>query len=77
MIAFLASLQAVLALLLASRLIGGRSRRPAEAPKVDGLDTPRLTLVVACLNEAARIGPCLEGLMAQGRPVTRRNGHSE
>ncbi|MCE9603147.1 MAG: glycosyltransferase [Gemmatimonadetes bacterium] len=70
MIALLASIQAVLALLLASRLIGGRSRRAAEAPKVDGLDTPGLTIVVACLNEAARIGPCLEGLIGQGKPVT-------
>ena len=57
MIAFLAALQTVLALLLAGRLIGGRSRRPAEAPKVDGLDTPGLTVIVACLNEASRIGP--------------------
>ena len=70
MIAFLASLQAVLALVLASRLIGGRSRRPAEAPKVDGLDTPGLTVVVACLNEVSRIGPCLDGLIGQGKPVT-------
>ena len=70
MIAFLASLQTVLAFVLAGRLVGGRSRRPAEAPKVEGLDEPGLTVVVACLNEAARIGPCLEGLTQQGRPVT-------
>ena len=70
MIAFLASLQTVLALVLAGRLIGGRSRRPAEVPRVEGVDEPGLTVVVACLNEAARIGPCLEGLTQQGRPVT-------
>ncbi len=70
MIAFLAALQTILALVLARRLIGGRSRRPAEAPKVEGLNEPGLTIVVACLNEAARIGPCLKGLTQQGRPVT-------
>ena len=70
MIVLLASLQAVLALLLASRLIGGRSRRAAEAPRVEGLDRPGLTVVVACLNEASRIGPCLAGLTQQGEPVS-------
>ena len=70
MIAFLALLQTILALLLAARLIGGRSRRPAEAPMLEGLDEPGLTIVVACLNEASRIGPCLNGLTQQGKPVT-------
>ena len=69
-ITLLAALQALLALTLAKRIAGGRTRRPAEAPIPDGIDAPSLTMVVACLNEARRIGPCLEGLIAQGRPVT-------
>lgn len=70
MIVFLASVQALLALLLARRLVGGRSRRPAESPNVRGLDTPGLTIIVACLNEVSRIGPCLDGLTRQGKPVS-------
>ena len=54
---------------LAARLVGGRTRRPAERPRPEGLEGPGLTIVVACLNEASRIGPCLRGLRAQGAPV--------
>ena len=54
---------------LAARLVGGRTRRPAERPRPEGLEAPGLTIVVACLNEVARIGPCLRGLRAQGAPV--------
>ena len=70
MLAFLAALQSVLAAVLVTRLMGGRTRRPAELPRPTGLDGPGLTMLVATLNEAHRIGPCLQGLMAQGRPVT-------
>lgn len=62
-------LQCVLAAVLARRLVGGRSRRPAEMPRPDGSTLPPLTIIVATLNEAARIGPCLRGLQAQGAPV--------
>ena len=55
---------------LAARLAGGRTRRPAERPRPEGLEGPGLTIVVACLNEVARIGPCLRGLRAQGTPVS-------
>ncbi|MBX3175393.1 MAG: glycosyltransferase [Gemmatimonadaceae bacterium] len=65
----LALLQTLLAALLAWRLMGGRRRRPAETPRADGADLPPLTIVVATLNESARIGPCLRGLQAQGAPV--------
>ena len=54
---------------LATRLVGGRTRRPPERPRPEGLQEPGLTVVVACLNEASRIGPCLRGLRAQGAPV--------
>ncbi len=65
----LALLQCVLAAVLARRLLGGRTRRPAERPRADGAGLPPLTIVVATLNEATRIGPCLRGLQAQGEPV--------
>ncbi|MBA3853563.1 MAG: glycosyl transferase [Gemmatimonas sp.] len=77
MLAPLAVLQASLAVTLLRRLSGGRTRRPPEAPLPGGLPdessssaaSPGLTIVVAALNEAHRIGPCLRGLTAQGEPV--------
>ncbi|MCC7004133.1 MAG: glycosyltransferase family 2 protein [Gemmatimonadaceae bacterium] len=73
-------LQSALFLILVSRLMGGRTRRPPEAPIVVAAVEPSasqatapaesLTMVVATLNEAHRIGPCLEGLRAQAAPVT-------
>lgn len=65
----LALLQCLLAAVLARRLMGGRRRRPPEAPRVEGGGLPPVTIVVATLNEAARIGPCLRGLLAQGEPL--------
>jgi dolichol-phosphate mannosyltransferase len=65
----LAVLQALLALVLLRRLSGGRARRPAEVPLVDGSALPGLSIVVATLNEARRIEPCLRGLRAQRAPV--------
>lgn len=62
-------MQSLLLILLALRLAGGRTRRKAEAPRPEGIAEPGLTMVVACLNEVHRIGPCLEGLLAQGDPV--------
>jgi dolichol-phosphate mannosyltransferase len=65
----LAAVQSLLFLLLALRLMGGRTRRKPEAPQPQGMAEPGLTMIVACLNEVHRIGPCLEGLIAQGEPV--------
>ncbi len=72
MLTALAALQTLLLLRLAARLAGGRTRRPAERPMPEGSrqGSPGLTILVACLNEAGRIGPCLEGLGRQGSPVT-------
>jgi dolichol-phosphate mannosyltransferase len=78
----LSVLQSALFVILVSRLMGGRTRRPPEMPVVESSalaaargtaqvePTDGLTMVVATLNEAHRIGPCLEGLRAQGAPVT-------
>ncbi|MFM9012980.1 MAG: glycosyltransferase, partial [Gemmatimonadota bacterium] len=65
----LVAVQGTVLATLASRLVGGRTRRPAERPRPEGLEGPGLTIVVACLKEVARIGPCLRGLRAQGAPV--------
>ena len=69
MLLALAVLQLVLAGTLVVRLIGGRTRRPPEAPMPQGRLGEGLTMVVATLNEAKRLGPCLRGLEAQGAPV--------
>lgn len=61
-----AALQGALFAVLIVRLLPGRHRLPPVAPR-DGTSRPTsVTVVVATLNEAARIGPCLEGLMRQG-----------
>lgn len=70
MLPALAAIQVFLLLILGARLMGGRTRRPRERPRPEGTDGPPLTLIVATLNEAARIGPCLQGLLAQQKPVT-------
>jgi dolichol-phosphate mannosyltransferase len=72
MLAVLALLQSLLAVGLLVRLSGGRTRRPPEAPLAHafaGVEQEPLTVIVATLNEAKRIGPCLRGLEAQGAPV--------
>lgn len=69
MLAAFALVQAALALVLVLRLMGGRTRRRPEAPMPGGREGDGLTMVVATLNEAHRITPCLRGLQAQGAPV--------
>ena len=64
------------------RLLPGITRTPPVAPLVDAADprwaqlaavdgrAPRVTVVLATMNEAARITPCLDGLARQGEPLT-------
>ena len=59
---------AALALLLA-RLWPGRNRLPAVPPLIDGGAPGAVSIIVAALNEAHRIAPCLDGLVAQGAVV--------
>lgn len=55
------------ALVLLARLSKGPSRRPPVAPRRPQLaDFGCASVVVPTLNEALRIGPCLEGLSRQG-----------
>jgi dolichol-phosphate mannosyltransferase len=67
--ALLAVVQAVLAVSVIARLIrtgNGRRMRRQHAP----LDlAERVSVVVPVLDEAARLGPCLDGLIVQGDEV--------
>ncbi|MEQ1693881.1 MAG: glycosyltransferase, partial [Gemmatimonas sp.] len=57
-----------------ARLAPGRTRRPPVRPHAGfGLPSPvsdtTVTVVVATLNEASRLSPCLSGLMEQTAPL--------
>lgn len=65
-LALLVLLQGFATALLILRLLPGRTRRPPIAPLTGDAHAGKVTVVVACLDEAARIGPCLEGLRRQG-----------
>lgn len=56
-------------LILVARLLPGRTRRPPVAPLPAGIADTTVTVIVATLNEAKRIAPCLAGLRAQGEPL--------
>ena len=59
-------IQGLAAALLVLRLLPGRTRRPPIAPLLTDAHAGKVTVVVACLDEAHRIGPCLQGLRRQG-----------
>ncbi len=65
----LLAVQVPMLLLLLARLMPGRTRRPPIAPRLTPRTDTTVTVIVATLNEAKRIGPCLEGLMAQTAPM--------
>jgi dolichol-phosphate mannosyltransferase len=60
------ALQVGATLLLLLRLLPGRHRRPPVEPILGDAQAARVTVVVTCLDEAHRIGPCLAGLRQQG-----------
>jgi dolichol-phosphate mannosyltransferase len=60
--------QSLALVLLLHRLLPGRRRAPAVAPAPPRHDTT-VSVIVATLNEAARIAPCLAGLAHQGAPL--------
>jgi dolichol-phosphate mannosyltransferase len=68
-IVLLVVLQAAALGLVILRLLPGRRRRPPVAPLLQGASTGSVTVMLATLNEASRIAPCLEGLHAQGAPL--------
>jgi dolichol-phosphate mannosyltransferase len=65
-LAALILVQGCAAALLVVRLLPGRTRRPPIAPIVGDDHAGKVTVVVTCLDEAHRIGPCLTGLRRQG-----------
>jgi len=69
-IALLALLQGIALAIVLVRLLPGRHRRPPVPPRPDASSADGdVSVVVAALNEARRIQPCLDGLIAQGSVV--------
>lgn len=62
-------LQGLALLLVIARLLPGRRRRAPVAPMPEGVTGTSVSVIVATLNEARRIPPCLAGLAAQGEPL--------
>lgn len=61
--------QVVLLLVLLARLMPGRTRRPPIAPRTTPRADTTVSVIVTTLNEAKRVGPCLDGLMQQDAPL--------
>lgn len=62
----LLAVQVITLLVLLARLLPGRTRRPPVAPTAEPRVGTTVSVIVATLNEAHRIAPCLDGLMRQG-----------
>jgi dolichol-phosphate mannosyltransferase len=60
--------QGLALLILIGRLLPGRRRRPPVLPATD-VGPPRVSVLLPTYNEAARLRPCLEGLLRQGTTV--------
>ena len=70
MLYLFAAMQGLALLLLLYRLLPGRTRRPAVEPRPSAsAGDGDVSVVVATLDEARRIQPCLDGLIAQGSIV--------
>ena len=69
MIAVLLVGQTVALVVLILRLLPGRRRRPPVEPLAHDIADTTVSVIVATLNEAERLEPCLNGLAAQGRPL--------
>ncbi len=65
----LLAVQIAALLLVLTRLMPGRARRPPVRARLTPRVDTTVTVLVATLNEAARIGPCLAGLQAQVEPM--------
>lgn len=61
--------QVVALVALIVRLLPGRTRRPPIEPLDGEITDTTVSVIVATLNEAARVGPCLRGLRAQRQPL--------
>lgn len=61
--------QSLLLWALVFRLLPGRTRNPPVEPLLTPSAHTTVTAIVTTLNEAERLGPCLDGLMQQGAPL--------
>ena len=61
--------QVIAALVLLVRLEPGRRRKPPVAPCLEHEPATPVTIVVPTLDEAQRIAPLIDGVLAQGGPV--------
>jgi len=61
--------QAIALAVLIVRLLPGRRRRPPVEPLTREITDTTVSVIVATLDEAERLAPCLDGLIAQGRPL--------
>jgi dolichol-phosphate mannosyltransferase len=61
--------QIVALVALGMRLWPGRTRRAPTPPHLAEITDTTVSVIVPTLNEARRIGPCLAGVRAQGRPL--------
>ena len=71
MIGALLAAQTLALLVLAVRLWPGRTRQPPVPPQPDEVGDTTVSVIVATLNEASRVAPCLAGLRAQGVRCSR------
>jgi dolichol-phosphate mannosyltransferase len=69
LVAALLVAQCLALLVLAVRLSAGLTRRAPTPPHLAEITDTTVSVIVPTLNEASRIGPCLAGLRAQGRPL--------
>jgi dolichol-phosphate mannosyltransferase len=65
----LLAIQSVAFIVLIARLLPGRTRRAPVEPRIVDDDDTTVSVIVATLNEAERIAPCLAGLAVQQRPL--------
>lgn len=65
----LLAVQLALFCTLLTRLAPGRRRRPPIDPIVSPRDDTSVSIVIATLNEAHRLAPCLDGVLQQRSPV--------
>ena len=62
--------QAIATLVLLVRLERGRRRKPPVAPLIADEPTTGVSIIVPTLDEARRLTPLIEGVLAQGAPVS-------
>ncbi len=66
----LLAVQVPLLVILLVRLMPGRTRRPPVVPRTTPRRDTSVSVILATLNEAERIGPCLAGLSQQIAPLS-------